>query len=239
MPTNTNLQPTVNNVLQIISDLRGESSTNTDATRIRAVSRANQDFARRMFWRFYRLDNQTIVGSGANDYTIGGSSAATYPMRMKGLTEVFVAKTADAYKTYNSERHSIVDYNTYKNIFNQNNSAPLVYEWFDAANDIWKMHISPVPTTAETVTYSYYWEPPVKTLTTDRVICPDTNILALLALGEIYKSEDERDLALEVKNEAEQLISECVSKENAPAVNQTYAMGSIENATQPHGIGSY
>ena len=234
----SNLQATVGDVLQIVSDLRGESSTNSDATRIRAVSRANQDFARRMFWRFYRLNNQTIVGTAANDYTIGGSAVATYPMRMKGLSEVFVAKTADTYKTYNSERCAIVDYNTYKNLFNQNNSAPIVYEWFDAANDIWKMHINPAPATTDTVTYSYYWEPPTKTLTTDKVICPNVIILALLALGEIYKSEDERDLSLEVKNEAEQLISECVGKENSPAVNQTYSMGAVENATQPKGIGS-
>jgi len=71
------------------------------------------------------------------------------------------------------------------------------------------------------------------------VICPNVIILALLALGEIYKSEDERDLSLEVKNEAEQLISECVGKENSPAVNQLISMGSIENITSSHGIGSY
>jgi hypothetical protein len=232
----TNLQPTVNDVLQIVSDMRGETSINTDAIRIRAVSRANQDFARRMFWRFYRRDNQTVVGSGVNSYTIGD---ATYPMRMKGLTEVFVAETSDTDKTQATMAYSIVDYNVYKNLYNGNNSTQVVYEWFDTANDLWKMFINPKPASTDTITYSYYWEPPTKTATTDEVICPNLNVLADLTLAQIYESEDERDLALEKKNEAEQLIAECISKENSPAVNQLYSMGAIENVTSSHGIGNY
>ena len=227
---------TVSDVLQIISDLRGESSTNTDANRIRAVSRANQDFARRMLWRFYRLDDQTQVGDATKNYTIG---SATYPMRMKGLTEVFVAKTSSTDKTTETDRYTICDYNRYKNLFNQNNDSQIVYEWFDAANDLWKMHINPAPAATDTITYSFYWEPPTKTATTDEIICPNLKILALLGLAEIYESEDERDLAKETKNEAEQLILECIAKENSPAVNQLYEMIATENSTSAHGIGNY
>ena len=223
-------------MLQIISDIRGESSVNTDAIRIRSISRANQDFARRRFWRFYRLDDQTTVGNGTKNYTVG---SATYPMRMKGLTEVFVATTTDTDKTTEADRMTIVDFNAYKNLFNQDNSAKIVYEWFDAANDLWKMHINPAPATSETITYSYYWEPPAKTTTTDEIICPDVNILARLALGDIYEGEDEEDLANKQKNIAEQLIGEYIGKDNAPAVNQIYTMDSIENASYTHGIGTY
>jgi hypothetical protein len=232
----TNLSLPVSDVLEIMSDLRGESSTNTDAIRIRAVSRANQDFARRCFWRFYRLDDQTQVGTAVNNYTIGSS---TYPMRMKGLTEVFVDKTANTDKTEEEDRYTIVDFNTYKNLYNRDNTYRMVYEWFDSANDLWKMHINPAPAATETITYTYYWEPPEKTATTDEVICPDIGIIARLALGEIYEGEDEQDLADKVKNIAEQLINEYLGKENSPAVNQTYSMGAIENLTTTNGIGTY
>lgn len=232
----TNLQPTINDVLQIISDLRGESALNSDAIRIRAVSRANQDFARRRFWRFYRLDDQTMVGDGTKNYTIGSS---TYPMRMKGLTEVFVDLTANTDKTEEEDRYSILDFNTYKNQYNRDNTTQMVYEWFDTANDLWKMHINPAPLATETITYTYYWEPPAKTLTTDEIICPDINILARMALGEIYEGEDEQDLADKQKNIAEQMILEYIGKDNAPAVNQTYSMGAIENVISTNGIGTY
>jgi hypothetical protein len=232
----TNLQPTVNEVLQLMSDLRGESSTNTDALRIRAVSRANKDFARRMFWRFYRLDNQTQVGTGLNNYTI---DSATNPMRVKGLTEVFVATTTSTDKTQETDRYTIVDYNTYKKLYNSNNSEQLVYEWFDAANDIWKMFINPAPAATKTITYTYYWEPPTKTLTTDTIICPNPAIIADLALAIIYEGEDEREYMMEKKNEAEQLIAEVISKENSPAINQRYSMTAVENAVRDSGIGTY
>jgi hypothetical protein len=228
----TNLQPTVNDVLQIISDLRGESSINSDASRIRAVSRANQDFSRRMFWRFYRIDNQSQVGTGANSYTIG---SATYPMRMKGLTELFVAKTSDTNKTQESMRYKIVDFNTFKTLYNTSNSEQMVYEWFDSANDLWKAYINPAPAATDTITYTFYWEAPAKTATSDEVICPNLKIIANLALAEIYEGEDERDLSKEYKNEAEQMIAEFIGKENSPAVNQTFAVQS--NVTK--GIGNY
>jgi hypothetical protein len=229
----TNLQPTVNDVLQIISDLRGESSINSDAIRIRAVSRANQDFARRRFWKFYRLEDQAKVGDGTKNYEIGST---TYPMRMKGLTEIFVAKTSDTDKTQESMQYSIVDFNTYKTLFNNNNSEKICYEWFDSANDLWKIHINPAPAATDTITYTYYWEPSAKSSTTDEVICPDINILARMALAQIYEGEDEQDMARNMKQEVEQMIAEYIGKDNAPAVNQLISMPS---AVTTKGFGNY
>ena len=232
----SNIRVLVSDVLEIVSDLRGESSTNTDANRIRAVSRANQDFAKRKFWKFYLKPDQTQVGDATNDYTIG---SATYPMRFKGLTEVFVAKTSDTVKTLESMRHTIIDFNTYKNLYNQANSVQIVYEWFDSANDLWKMHINPAPAATQTITYSYYWEPPEITLASEYVICPNTRIIAYLALAEIYDGEDEGDLADKRRIEAEQLIAEVIGQDNAPAVNQLITMYPIESATTSTGIGTY
>jgi len=189
-----------------------------------------------MFWRFYRLEDQTQVGDGTKNYTIGSS---TYPMRMKGLTEVFVATTTDTDKTLEASRIALVDFNTYKVMFNANNAQKICYEWFDAANDLWKLHINPAPAATETITYSYYWEPPVKTATTDKILCPDVKIIALIALADLYDGEDETDLADRKRNEAEQMISEYIGKENAPAVNQLYGMGAIESATVTRGVGTY
>jgi hypothetical protein len=157
-------------------------------------------------------------------------------MRVKGLTELFVAKTSDTDKTQESMRYTIVDFNVYKELYNVSNSERMCYEWFDAANDIWKVHINPAPLATETITYSFYWEPPVKTLTTDEVICPDINILARMALAQIYEGEDEQDMANSMKQEAEQLIAEYVGKDNAPAVNQVYT---VRSGITTKGLGSY
>jgi hypothetical protein len=225
----TNINTLVSTILQNVSDLRGESSTNTDASRIRAVSRANHDFALRKFWKFYLMPNQTVVGSGVNDYTIGST---TYPMRYKGLNEVFVDSGATTQECY---RHGIVNFEAYKNLYNDNNSELLVYEWFDKVNDLWKMHINPAPAATDTITYSFYWEPPTLTATTDYCVCPNPKIIALMASAEIHDGEDERDIAKEEKNEAEMLILEVYGQDNAPAVNQLYTVGAIENS----GIGNY
>jgi len=232
----TNTKTTVLDILQQISDLRGESSTNTDANRIRFVSRAERDFARRFLWRIFLLPNQTTVGTAVNDYTIG---SATYPFRVKGLMEVFVDTTGDSDVTQESCRYQIVDYATYKNLYNRNNAERLVYEWYDVANDLWKMHINPAPEATETITYSFFWEPPTRTLTTDAVVCPNPKILALLAAADLYDSEDELQKAQLYKNEAEQLISELQSLEVMPAVNQLYSMGAIESSVSEHGLGNY
>jgi hypothetical protein len=225
----TNINILVSSVLQIISDLRGESSTNTDASRIRAVSRSNRDFALRRLWKFYLYPNQTMVGSGVNDYTIG---SATYPMRYKGLMEVFVDSGATTQEAY---RYGIVDFSTYKEKYNSDNADHLVYEWFDKANDLWKIHINPAPAATDTITYSYYWEPPTLTATTDYCVCPNPKIIALLASAEIHEAEDERDIAKEEKNEAEQLIAEIIGQDNMPNQNELYAMGTLAGA----GFGNY
>lgn len=227
----TNINTTVNTILQIVSDMRGESSTNTDASRIRAVSRANKDFALRKLWKFYLMPNQTTTGTAANDYTVG---SATYPMREKGLSEVFVWPTATGSQdeTY---RYDIIDFNAFKATYSGNNDEQVVYEWYDKANDAWKMHINPAPEATDTITYSYYWEPPALTATTDYCVCPNPKIIALLASAEIHEGEDERDIAKEEKNEAEILISEMIGTDNMPAQNQLYSMGAIENS----GIGNY
>jgi hypothetical protein len=225
----TNINVLVSSVLQIISDLRGESSVNTDASRIRAVSRANQDFALRRFWKFYLLPNQTKVGDGTNDYSI---SVTNYPMRFKGLIEVFVDSGTTTQEAY---RHQIVDFNVYKKLYNENNSDLLVYEWYDKANDAWKMHINPAPAATDTITYSYYWVPPTLTATTDYCLCPNPKIIALLASADIHIGEDEVDVADKEKNEAEQLINEVIGVDNAPAQNQTYGTPVIEGK----GLGNY
>lgn len=225
----SNINVLVSSVLQIISDLRGETTTNTDAVRIRAVSRANRDFALRKFWKFYLMPNQTMVGDGTNDYTIG---SATYPMRYKGLIEVFVDSGATTQEAY---RHAILDFNVYKVNYNADNADKIVYEWYDKANDVWKMHINPAPAATDTITYSYYWEPPTLTATTDYCVCPNPKIIALMASADLHESEDERDIAKEEKNEAEQLITEVFGQDNTPAQNQLYGMGAIENK----GLGNY
>lgn len=220
---------TIENVLQIVSDLRGENTTNTDAKRVRAVSRAERDFAKRQFFRTHRIES-TETGTGNNSYTIG---SASYPMRSKGLSEVFVGGTTE------DKRHGIVDFNAFKALYNNNNSIRVAYEWYDQANDAWKVYINPAPESGVTIYYTYYYEPPKKTSTSDLVVCPNPRILALLALADIYEGEDEGDMALEKKAEAEQLISEVMGVDDAPAVNQTYAFSVQQNSVYSRGIGTY
>lgn len=222
---------TVSDILQIISDLRGESSVNSDSSRIRAISRAEQDFADRMFWRTHLLRNQTATGDGiSSDFTIGSTS---YPMRPKGLTEVFVGGTTE------DKRYGLTDYNRFTLLFNQNNNTHMIYEWYDAANDVWKMHLNPIPDAGAIITYAYYWTPPARTSGTDIVVCPDPMILAKGALAQIYDSEDETDKAIALKQEVEQIIDELKGLENSPAINQTYVMGAIENNVTNLGVGTY
>ena len=192
------------------------------------VSRAEKDFARRTFWRTHLIKDQTVVGTAANDYDLG---SATYPFRPKGLTEVLVATTGDS----PTQKYSIVDFNNFKDLYVGNSYEYMVYEWYDVANDKWKMHINPAPAITETITYSHYWEPPTRTTSSDAVICPNPKIIALLALADLAHSEDEMQTEQLLKNEAEQLIAELIGLENTPAVNQTYSMGAIEG----QGIGSY
>ena len=220
----------VSDILQIISDYRGETTVDASAKRVRAVSRQEQSLAKRKLWNFYLLPNQTQAGDGSSDYTIG---SATYPMRQKGLSEVFVGGTTE------DKRYQIVDFFKFKNLFNRNNATKIVYPWYDAANDLWKMHINPAPTASDTITYSYYWIPPTRTTSTDGVTFIDDEALARLALSEIYEGEDEDDKAVAQKSLAEQIISEEMGIDNMPAQNQTYSMGAVENSITYRGIGSY
>jgi hypothetical protein len=221
---------TVANILQDVADLRGESSVNTDADRIRAVSKAERNIAGRRLFKWLLRQNISLTGDGTNAYTIGD---ATYPMREKGLTEVFVGGTAE------SNRYQVVDFTVYKNLYNQNNAARIAYEYFDQANDLYKVHINPAPATGTAIYYSYFYTPPKRTLTTDKVVCPNLEAITTLALAYIYENEDEGDYADTKKQEAEQMISELIALDNMPGVNQLYSMGAIENSTSTHGIGTY
>lgn len=223
----------VSDILQIISDLRGESSVDTSASRIRAVSRSERDIAKRRFYRMHLVKDQSIgTGDGTTaDFTVG---SATYPMRMKGLCEVFVGGT-------NSEsyRRSVVDFQTYKNQIARNASATIAYEYFDQANRLWKTHINPIPASGDAVTASWFYMPPVRTLTSEYVLVEDPFIPAYLALADIYHGEDELQLEQLARQEAEGRIGELDGIEEAPAVNQIYTMPAIENSLRNRGIGTY
>lgn len=221
---------TVENVLQMISDYRGETSTNTDAIRIRAVSRQERALADRFKFRLFHIKNQTMSGTGSADYTIG---SASYPYRPKGLSELSFGGTTE------DKRVPIVDFQQFQDLYNRDNSTRMVYEWYDAANDNWKLHINPAPASTETITYSYFWKPPKRTSTSDTVIAVDLEALARLALSEIYEGEDEDDKAFDQKQIGEQIISQYIGEENSPAVSQLYTMGAIENKGKNRGIGTY
>lgn len=218
----------VSDILQIISDLRGEASVNTDADRIRAISRSEQDLARRMFFRIHLIKDQSI-GTGDDATTSFTIGSATYPMRNKGLTEVFVGGTA------RENRREVVDFAQFKELYDENNDANIAYEYFDQANDVWKVRVNPTPDTGDEVTASWYYIPPTRTTTSDSVITSDPYIIAYLALADIYHGEDELQSEQLARQEAENRLDEAMGIENSPAVNQTYQM-------QPptrKGIGSY
>lgn len=218
----------VSDILQIISDLRGESAVNTDTDRIRAVSRAEQDLARRMFFRIHLIKDQSIgTGDGSTStFTIGTS---TYPMRSKGLMEIFVGGTTE------DKRREVVDFAQYKEIYNSNGNANIAYEYYDQANDLWKVKINPVPANGDAITGSWYYIPPTRTATSDGVVSNDPYIIAYLALADIYHGEDELQAEQLARQEAENRIGEMMGSENVPAVNQTYQM---QPATRK-GIGTY
>ena len=218
----------VSDILQIISDLRGESSVNTDSDRIRAISRVEQDYARRMFFRIHLVKDQSI-GTGdasTSTFTIGST---TYPMRNKGLTEVFVGGTLE------SNRLTVVDFAQFKELYNSDANAKIAYEYFDQANDAWKVKVNPIPATGDAITGSWYYVPPTKTSTSEYIVVNDPYIIAYLALADIYHGEDELQSEQLARQEAENRVSESMGLENTPAINQTYQV-------QPHtrkGIGSY
>lgn len=215
---------TADSILQIISDLRGESAINTDAVRLRAIDRAVGDFSTRRFWSLYSLVNQTKTSTGVNDYEIG---SATYPYRPKGLSEIFVGGTTEFY------RYTIVNESDFLFQFNQNNADKLAYEWYDVANDAWKIHINP-DTSGDTITYSYYWQAPAVTSTSSAVYTPDPDIIARRALAYLYEGEDE-DKYTEMYQLSEQMANSWDQIEDTPNVGQTQTM------VPPHykGFGDY
>lgn len=222
----------VSDILQIISDYRGESNVNSNANRIRAVSRAERSLARRKFFRIHLVKDQSIgTGDGTtSSFSIGST---TYPMRMKGLAEIFVGGTTE------DKRITVVDFTQYKNGVNQNANARLAYEWFDQANNAWKVKINPVPSNGDAITASWFYLPPVRTATTDYVVCEDPNIIAYLAAADIYQGEDEKQSKQLALKDAEDLIGSLMGIEEAPAVGQVYQVAPIESTTRPRGIGSY
>jgi len=223
---------TVQSICQYISDIRGESTANTNAVRIRAISNAEQDFARRMFWRIHRVYAQSLgTGDGTTtDFTIG---TTTYPYRAKGLFELFVGGTTE------DKRYQVVDEGRYIYLYNQDNGAKICYEYYDAATDLWKVRINPAPKSGDAILAGYYYMPPTRTQTTDSIPCYNNNIIGRAALADIYHAEDELAKEQQQQQIVEQLISEVVGIENTPAVGQTYSFGAIENQNKDRGLGTY
>lgn len=222
----------VSTICQKISDLRGESSADTSAKRIRFISEAEQELARRMFFRIHLARNQSIgTGDGTTTaFTVGN---ATFPMRMKGLSELFVGGTLE------SDRIEILDFADYKVRYNNDNSAMIGYEYYNQSMDAWRVQINPAPASGDAITASWYFIPPARTLTTEYVLCENPDIVTHLALAKLYHSEDElQKEQLELKT-AEDLIGEMMGRENSPAVGQTYSMKATENTGGNRGIGTY
>lgn len=221
---------TVLAILQRVSDFRGESTTNTDAQRIRFLTLHEQDVAMRRNWRIFLRRLATVSGDGGADYTIGD---ATYPMRLHGLTEVFVGGTTE------DKRYEVIDYHQFIVQYNRNNAARIAYEYYDAANDAFKIHINPSVDTGTTIYYSYYWCPPTRTSSSDAIVCPDMEILVNLTVADVAENADEKEEADSYRNKAEILYSDAAGREDSPAQNQLHVMGSIDNAIRPRGYGTY
>lgn len=220
----------VSDICEVISDWRGESATDTSASRIRAVSRAAHDFAVEKLWRTHRLIDQTISSGGTGIETIGST---TYPMRTKGLTELFVGGTTE------DKRYAIVDFNKFKSLYNANNNYQMCYEYFDPVLDLWKVKINPTPAAAVTITYTYYFVQPELTLATEYVICDNASIVAHLALADIYGQEEEFEKQALEEQKAQREINRLTGYDDMPAINQLYTMSSAENQRGDRGIGSY
>ncbi len=217
---------TVLEILQSVSDIKGENTTNTDALRIRLVARSVGDFAKRRFWTCHLIRNATATGDGsASDFEIGST---TYPMRKSGLIELFVGGTSEG------ERFTIKPFTEYKNIVNADYYARIAYEYYDQTANKWKVHLNAVPALAETIYYSYFYFPVAVTATSDTVICYDMDFISNLVLAYLYDSEEDPENAAIFRNQAEQIMSDMEGLEDAPAINQIKTMPSIYK-----GIGTY
>lgn len=178
----------VNDILTLVSDLKGETSVDTSTLRIRAIDRANKDFSLRRTWQLFRLPDQTTIGTGSSVYTLGSS---TYPARPNGLLEVFVETTGSSNMTPESARKTVVPFEKFKSYYNSDSTADIVCQYFDVANNEWKMKINPSPESTETITFTHYWTPATVSQTTDKVYCYDPMIIARLANAYLYENEDE------------------------------------------------
>jgi hypothetical protein len=67
----------------------------------------------------------------------------------------------------------------------------VAYEWYDAANNKWKVRLSQIPDNGTIIYYTFYYLPPTLTLTSHSVISPDIDIPARYALSYILQGEDE------------------------------------------------
>lgn len=213
---------TVNDILILVSDLKGETSVNSSALRIRAVDRAAKDFALRREWQLFRLPDQTMVGNGTATYTLG---SATYPARPSGLLEVFVTTTGSTNMTPESNEKEVISFEEFKSRYNENQSADVVYQYFDVTSNEWKMKINPIPASTETITYTYYWMPPTVTTTAGKVYCYDPMIIARLANAYIYENEDE-DKYQDQLQISESLIQKWEQLEDQVPVGQSLQMTS-------------
>jgi hypothetical protein len=215
----------VSDVLELVSDLRGEASTNTSAGRIRAVSRANQTIAKKKKWDFYRKE-LTVTGDATNqDYTIGST---TYNVRPSGLSEVYVGGQTDDYK------YEIVAFEDYKYLITQDSTKKMAYQWYDIANDLWKVHLSQVPGVV-TIYYTFYWLPPKRTLSSEYVMSPDMDVVARYALAYILQGEDEDSYQNELQM-AEALIAKYEADDDAVPAGQLRA---VNVSSSFSGIGTY
>lgn len=222
---------TVEEVLQEVSDLKGETETNTDANRIRFVSKAENNFATRKFWLIHLRRNVETTGDGSSvDFEIGST---TYPMRKNGLAELFVGGLTE------DKRYQVVDFLKYQNLVNRDQSAKLAYEWYDQANDKWKVHLSQVVDNGTTIYYSYFYLPPKRTATSDTVICYDMDYIVNMTAAYVYQSEEDPEMASSYKNTAEQTMSDMEGLEVSPAHNQLKTMGAYQSQINDRGVGSY
>jgi hypothetical protein len=92
--------------------------------------------------------------------------------------------------TARENRREVVDFAQFKELYDENNDANIAYEYFDQANDVWKVRVNPTPDTGDEVTASWYYIPPTRTTTSDSVITSDPYIIAYLALADIYHGEE-------------------------------------------------
>lgn len=222
----TLLSLTVSDVLELVSDLRGENSTNTGASRIRAVSRANQTLAKKRLWKFYRKELTVTADGVLQDFEIGST---TYNMRPGGLAEVYVGGQTESY------RYDITTPEDVRYRVSQDSSTKCAYEWYDIANDKWKVHLSQIPDNLEVVYYTIYWLPAKRTLTSEAVMTPELDILAHYALAYIYQGEDEEQYQTELQI-AEAMSAKYEGDDDAIARGQQVTFGSPASIG---GIGTY